>query len=265
MALEGTVKTPFGVMQKKTAAIAGVGLTGVLGIAWYRSKKAKADAAAASTTSAGALSDPNAIDPATGLPYSQEGVGYDQTSNIDPATGYPYGSSEDQSAYMSQAGYSGYSGYGGNYPTNPSANPVGPGSFTNNQMWAQYVEDYMTNTVGGNAAEIGNAVGKYLTGQAVTSTQKSLIEQAIAFGGYPPVNGVSGFPPSIKTAPPAGPPPHTHPTIIVHANGHMRLHQIATAHHNSLAEAEKLNPWAQRFWKSGKVIPKGYKVKLYKR
>jgi hypothetical protein len=47
------------------------------------------------------------------------------------------------------------------------------------------------------------AIGRYLAGQSVSDDDKSLIQQAIAVGGLPPVAGANGFPPSINTAPPS--------------------------------------------------------------
>lgn len=190
MALEGTLQTPIGKVPKKGAVIVGVGAVGVLGIVWYRSKQ-QASQASSST---------------------------DQTSqdqNIDPATGYPYGSPEDQAALQNMQAYSGQlgpvfdpgGGYTGGYDPYTGGFP-GPGSYTSNAQWSQAAEDYLVNTVGDPAADVGNALGKYITGQALTSDQESFINQAIAFAGYPPVPGPDGFPPSMRNAPTTtGPPP----------------------------------------------------------
>lgn len=182
MDLNGTVKTPLGDVKKKTAMYAGIGGLGLLGVVWYRNKQAASAAASSSSTS----------------------TGTDQ--GTDPQTGYAYGSPEDIAA-LQQMGASGLGGdygypYSGGFPNpggyNPNPTPTGPGTFTNNAEWAQYAEDYLANTVGGDAATIGNALGKYITGQPVDDTMVSVINQAIAFAGYPPIAGPNGNPPGFN-------------------------------------------------------------------
>lgn len=189
-----TIKMPgFGPVKKPIV----YGIAGVAGIAalyYARNKKQQTDAAAASVANAG-------------------------SSEIDPATGYPFGSPEDAAALGNQTnyqmpatgggyGFQGYSGgSGGVFGTGS------PGSFTSNAEWAQYVEAYEENNLGGDAVTVGNAIGKYLTGQALTADQVGIVQSAIAIGGYPPVNGPNGNPPSYVTSntgtttPPPPPPP----------------------------------------------------------
>lgn len=198
MALEGTLKTPIGPVPKKTAAWVGVGAAAILGIVWYRTKNAAATATNQTST------------------------------DINPQTGYPYGSPEDIAA-LQQMGV-GVSNVGANYQTgnvigyDQYGNPIysggggggypapnsGPGTFTNNAQWSQYAEQYMVDTAGADAATVGNALGKYITGQAVTADQRAIIQQAIAFAGFPPLPGPNGNPPGILdvvTPPPPPPPP----------------------------------------------------------
>src|ERR1700760_80960 len=68
-------------ISKKTAAIGGVAVVGILGIAWYRSKTESS-------------ANTNANVDATG-----------DTSEIDPSTGYPYGTTDDASALTAQDDY----------------------------------------------------------------------------------------------------------------------------------------------------------------
>lgn len=173
--LEGTIHTPMGNVQKKTALIVGVGGGGVLLIAYYRSKK---NAASASTS--------------TSTDTSQSAT---DSSNIDPATGFPYGSPEDVAALQQQQLAGGGFGpvFGGGNPG--GGQPGTPGTFTTNAEWSQYAEDYLVNTVGLSATDVGLALGKYLTGQPVTSDQVTIINQAIAFAGPVPVPGGNGNPP----------------------------------------------------------------------
>lgn len=180
MALEGTVKTPLGPMKKKTAAIAGVGGIAVIGIVYYRSKQSAAANAAATTTAA--------TDAAN-------------QTGIDPATGFPYGSAEDSAMLAQQQGisYNPYGGGGGQqYPGS-----VGP-PFTSNWTWAQFCEQTMGST-GSDA--IAAALGHYLTGAPLQSGEPTIVDQAIAIGGYPPTAGPNGFPPSLNTDNPPPPPP----------------------------------------------------------
>lgn len=197
MAIEGTIKTPFGTMQKKTAVIAGVGLVGIAGIAWYRSKQQAASTAAANPPVDTSTTDPNAIDPATGLPYSEETAG--------------------SQGFADQLGSGGYYDSGGNWipysqQAFPSTNP-GPGSFTSNPQWVQYVEDYLVNTAGLSSADVGAAIGKYIAGLPVTSDQVSIITQAIAIGGQPPSSGNGGYPPNYHEQ--ASTPPPTNGQVTV--------------------------------------------------
>jgi hypothetical protein len=188
-----TVHTPLGNVKKEYLYVGAGALVIVLGVGYYRSKKAS-DAAAASA-SAGA------------------------NTGIDPATGYAYGSAEDAAALGAQGSYISpsqpyYSGSGGGNYTGGSGQ-----AFTSNAQWSQAAETYMLAAdSGADANAIGNALGKYLTGSPVTSDQVSLIQTAIAFEGYPPVTGPTGFPPSINTSGATSGNPTTAPGAISQVN-----------------------------------------------
>lgn len=122
-------------------------------------------------------------------------------SGIDPTTGYPYGSPEDQAALQALgSGYgAGYGGFGfGAGGGSGGPLPTGTGGFTTNAQWAQAAEQYLGST-GSDA--IGAALGKYLAGVPITSDQATIVEQAIAVEGNPPVSGPNGMPPSFKLQP----------------------------------------------------------------
>ena len=188
-ALDGTFNTPFGTVQKKTALIIGGGAVLILGIVWWRTNQLNAE------------ESPDIYD-----------------AEINPATGYPYGSPEDAAALLAQSQYvspptGGGGGGSGGYP---------PGTgFVNNGQWAQAAVEYMT-TAGliEDPAALSAALGAYIAGGPITTGQRTLIEQAIAFQGYPPLAGPSGYPPSINTAPTppstTNPPP---PTTTIAAPG----------------------------------------------
>lgn len=173
MALEGTVKTPLGHMSKKTAAIVGVGAAGVVAVAYYRQKKTQAQAQ--SVADAG-------------------------SSEIDPATGYPYGSAEDAAALAAQNAYVSPTDVGGG--GGASSIPASNVGYSSNGQWQQAAVQILTsNGEVSDPTALSAALGAYLTGAYATDTQRSLIQQAIAVAGYPPVAGPSGYPPSINTQP----------------------------------------------------------------
>jgi hypothetical protein len=135
---------------------------------------------------------------------------------IDPATGVPYASEQYSGAYGSTPSRYGYtdpstgafiSGVGagagsGGYVTAPSTNA----------SWAQQVEAYLMN-VGYDPVETAAALGKYLTGQPLTSDQAGIVAAAKGFFGAPP----QGAPPQILTPPggqtgTSGTPPTTQTT-----------------------------------------------------
>jgi PASTA domain len=171
----------FGKPVKKEYVYVGGGVIVVAGIVMIvRDKQAKAAAAAAAPADPGATAADSTAD----------------TSDLDPATGLPVDSPEDLSALADQA--TGYYGSGGGVGTTV------PTGFTNNASWAQAAEQYITGGSGGGGPSdaVGNALGKYITGQPVTSDQVSVIDQAIAFENYPPVAGTDGYPPNIRTTTP---------------------------------------------------------------
>lgn len=192
-------------VPKKTAYIVGGGAALVVAYALYKRHQNAANATAAANTSA-------------------TGGTADNPGNIDPATGYVSGSAEDVAALAAQGGGYGL-GYGigggiaggGNVNTNVSPNPAG--GYTSNSQWAQAAEAYITGGSGGGGPTdaVGNALGKYLTGGELTPDQQSIVNQAIAFQGYPPVSGPNGYPPAMRTAPTPTPAAQTQvrvPSVI---------------------------------------------------
>jgi hypothetical protein len=181
MALEGTVKTPFGEMKKKTAAIAGIGGIAIIGIIYYKNKQTQAANAAATAAAANSAAN-------------QTGT---NNTQIDPATGFPYGSAEDEQALAAQQGiqYTPWGGYGGGGGGGGGGGNPGP-PFTSNAAWASYCEQSMGST---GADAIAAALGHYLVGVPLATGENTIVDQAIAIGGYPPVAGPNGYPPAFKT------------------------------------------------------------------
>jgi hypothetical protein len=176
-ALDGTIKTPIGTVEKKTALILGGGVV-VLGIiVWYRQKQMD--------TSSGTIPE----------------------AEINPATGYPYGSAEDAAALAAQNAYVSppANGGGGGTSTYPTTN-----GYTSNSQWVQGVIEYMVgHDLIDEPAQLSAALGKYIIGAYVTDTENSLIQQAIAVQDFPPVSGPNGYPPSVNKTPPNGAPTTT--------------------------------------------------------
>lgn len=117
------------------------------------------------------------------------------TTQIDPATGYEYGTSEDAASLAQQAGYVTAASGGGGDESNPTPQTSG---FVNNAEWSQAAIDYLTNTVGADPGTVSSAIGKYLAGSALTDSEVSYVNQAIAVSGKPPVAGTNGYPPNVR-------------------------------------------------------------------
>jgi len=137
-------------------------------------------------------------------------------SQIDPATGEPFGSPEDAAALQAQANFVSPGGGGGG-GSGASTLPQTSQGFTSNSQWSQAAQDYLVANTGGDAGVIGAALGVYIAGQPATEAQKTIINQAIAFEGLPPVQGLAGFPPSIRDAPAPAPQPVPIPGVAAKA------------------------------------------------
>lgn len=181
-------------VKKQTVFIA-TGAVVILGVAVYRYRKQQSSATNAAAAAAAAAQAP--------------GTGAGTSDQIDPATGFAYGSAEDAAALTAQSGYNSPFGVpsGTSYLVGGASSGFpGGGGFVSNAQWAQAAEDYLVNTAGADATTVGNALGKYITGGTLDATMTAIVNQAIAFEGYPPVGGPDGYPPSIRTAPVTVPP-----------------------------------------------------------
>jgi len=206
MALEGTVKTPFGTISKKTAVIGGVAIAGIGGIFWWRWRQNQA-AAQASSTSTGAM----VTDPAG-----------NQCAQVDPNTDYCPGTAEDEQAaqqaeYGSDIGV-GYDSGGIGYPGNGAGEYVDPNGnvcvapdadgycpqsvtgtptttqITTNAEWVTEVDQQFPNYT--------QALAMVLGGVPVSTAQKNQFLEAVGVFGPPP----QGYPSPIKTTDTPGQP-----------------------------------------------------------
>jgi hypothetical protein len=166
-----------------TAIVGGSGLA-----IWFAWKQHK-DSASASNSSA--------IDPVTGLPYSQD-------DQIDPLTGMgylaeaqEYGSvsaaeqavAAEQSSSLSSADDSGFGDISGSGAG--STTTVATGGYATNAAWAQAVTAGLTD-VGYTATDVAAALGMYLGGLPLTTladgvASSAIVEAALAEYGPPPV------------------------------------------------------------------------------
>jgi hypothetical protein len=179
----------FGHTVSTPAAVA-IGV-GSLGAIYFAYKQHAASTAAASATS------PSAIDPLTGLPYSED-------NTIDPLTGeaylaeaQQYGSVSAAEAAVSGGGYgygSSYGGYGTGSGLVGSAGvttEVASGGYASNAAWAQAVTAGLT-TIGYTSTDVSAALGMYLGSLPLTTladgvSSASIVEAALAEYGPPPV------------------------------------------------------------------------------
>lgn len=159
-----------GGVSKKALIIGGVGSAGVVGLFLLRKRS--------SSTATAATADPNAADPNAsdyvdpGLQDTSMGPTYGATGYYDPNTGqWVYGNSG-----------------------------TGQAAATTNAQWSQNAISYLAGNSSVDTGALAAALGAYLAGRAVTTDQESLIDQAIAAEGYPPVSGANGYPPGINVS-----------------------------------------------------------------
>ena len=192
------METPAGGKLKKNKYVViggGVGIALVLYGYWRRKKNA------AAATDSGTV-DPNAIDPATGIPYGQE------------------------------------SGYGGNYlgasVPNPyvsaaGTNTVNTTAYTSNVAWLADAIQYATGYFQASPVLAASATGKYLAQNAsgLNPSEYSLVQQIVALIGPPPVGTFR----LIQAAPsqnPSGGGGTTQHTIVYVADGKTSLDGLAS-------------------------------------
>jgi hypothetical protein len=189
-----TVKLPgFGAVKKPYVWGSLAIVTLIVGVAWYRHSRSAGAGASAATAAAS---------------------GTTPAAPVDPETGYPEGSPQDLAALQSLEGSYGLTGAGasdigdtgtgaagelyydpadglydltapyqaGTGATSSTAN-TGPGTFTDNAYWTQYA---IENVQGYSAADIQNALALYLSGAALSTTQMSIYQAAVAVAGPAP-------------------------------------------------------------------------------
>lgn len=150
-------------------------VVGVVG-AFYLYEKHK-NSAASTTATPGSY----------GYGYGYGGYGYSNPAFNEPYIGGEYG-------YGGLYGY----GIGEGYGVGSSVAPTQV--VTTNAAWAQAAENYLTENGGYDPATVAAALGIYITGSTLSAAQQAVVEAAIAFEGYPPIAGASGYPPAMHTS-----------------------------------------------------------------
>lgn len=259
------IKIPgFGEVPKKTALIAGAGAVGIIAVVAIR-HRATANATASSTPSAvpastDATGTSDAIDPATGIPYSEEGGadvagysgyqipygsdggGYDAAGSGFDAAGYPIGSEADLAWQAEQDGTA---------ATGTTSTVTG---ITTNADWVTEAE---SGVIPGSVSTISAAVSKVLGGLAVTSAQRDLFLEAVGVIGQPP----QGYPQPIKLTDTSSQPSPSK-TKTIEASGSEDLSQIAKANKTMGGVLVTLNPGLSKYYGKKTKVPKGYKIKV---
>ena len=271
------IKLPgLGKVDKKWVLIGGAGALGLIVIIVIRRKSAgqSTDGTSTDTTSADTSGTDSGIDPATGVPYADEGG----SSGIDPATGIPY--AEESAGYGAVD-----SGYGGNgavgmssdydaagYPigsaadlawqaqqegisTGTTSGAVTTTGITSNSDWVSEAE---SGVIPGSILTISTALSKVLGGVAVTTAQRNLFLEAVGVLGQPP----QGYPQPIKLKDTPGQPAKGAHTKTISAPGNEDVSQIAHAHHTTGGHLLALNPFLHKWYPGNKHVPKGEKIKV---
>ena len=212
------------------------------------------------------------------------------SSPVSGATAYGYGSAYGYGQYayglgIATYGYGnaayaygayGYSGGGAIGVGAPLAPPTTVVQPLTNAQWAASAEAYLTQTAGYDATTVAAALGKYLTGGALTSDQAAIVAAALAFENQPPVAGANGMPPAVNVGaaggqtgttpakPPTGPAVKVPNVVGMSANNALAaLTKVGlTGHLSSVrnpASTYKINSQTPG---AGASVPKGSTVDL---
>lgn len=288
MALDGNVTIPGGGKVPKKAAAAGVVIVGTLiGVYYWRKRSSSSSAAEATTTAAntataadqyppdgseGNPDDPYSTDPATGQTYGDEAAGAGnygafgdlaggQEGNYDPTTGMYYDPATGQ--YDLDSPYTGATSTSGGPP------------FSSNNAWSQWViPEIQSLDESADVDALTTAIGLYLDGQPVTPAQKTLILEATAIAGNPPVAGPNNYPPNVRTNGSTGPAPATTPVTVPNLKGltidnaglklesvGLKLHHNAPTKKGTVYEIEGQTPGAGTKVSEGSTVDVEFKVR----
>jgi hypothetical protein len=198
------------VFGHKISPAAAVAIAGGSGLAiWFAVKQHKANEASSSA-------DSSAIDPVTGLPYSED-------DTVDPLTGLTYLAEAEQYGSVSAAeqAYAAESsadeaedtgGAGGLTGSSTGVTTDVPATgYTTNAQWAAAVTAGLTD-IGYSAPDVSAALGAYLGSLPETSAQAAIVNAALAEYGPPPVGSYTVILASSTTPTGGGGPVSGQPT-----------------------------------------------------
>lgn len=159
----------------------GGGIAAIVAAVYVMIKKKNAAAAAAAASSGSAYG------------YAAYGYGYPGTQLVPPEYGYGGGYGYGQYG----TGGIGGSGIGVGSPY-PSYAYSPASAVATNAEWAQAATSYLTANGAYTASQCSQALGAYILGMPVNSSEEEVISAAIAYEGYPPQPGANNHPPSIN-------------------------------------------------------------------
>lgn len=198
----GDVKVPGVGDVPKKYVVGGVIVGSLIAIVVYI--RIRNTAASTAATTAAPATDTSAIDPATGIPYSEE----QGDTGIDPATGIPYIDESGGGSYgASDVSNLDASGYPIGSAQDLAYQAQQSSGISSNEEWVQAAMGDLP----GDQATIQAALLGVLSGQTVTNAQKTLFLEAVALNGNPP----QGYPTPIKLSDTAAQPGTPAPTAKV--------------------------------------------------
>jgi len=211
------VELPGGKKANKWVVIAVAAGGSVAAYVVYKNhqKSAAAAASASSSTAAGMVTDPTtgeqyqstAIDPDTGLTYGQEIGEYGSVEAADESAQSAQESELENEGDLYGTGYDASDYSTGTYgSTTTTSGDV----YTSNSAWAQAATAGLTD-IGYTGTQVSNALGEYLTGTPVDSSDAAIIQAAIAEYGNPPVGSfqIIAAPASTSSSSTSNNPPAT--------------------------------------------------------
>lgn len=158
--LEGDIEIPkVGKLPKKVIVPLAVGLAGFVAWRFYAARGGASSGEDAGTITDGEFGAVDSAVPDTLNPFpgSFSGGGGTPSGNTDTVTGDRDGDGV-----------------------------IGPGEFTNNGQWTDYVVNKLSAADDWSYSEIVTALGNGLAGRPTTSVQQDILRAAIATGGQPP-------------------------------------------------------------------------------
>lgn len=200
-----TVHVPIlGNVSKGELGILALAGVAVGGYAWYQHNKKQKQTITQNTPSGTGMT-------AYGYGAASNQYGYGAYT-YSPYAGYGYGYSALENALTGEEAYA----YG--YQEGTSVSQSGnPGTATTNSQWSQNAVQALT-AQGWNGQTVQAALGVYLTGGQLTSSQQQVVQAAEGAEGPPPQEGANGYPPAMNVSSSTGQSGTTSPNTVTVPN-----------------------------------------------